>query len=236
MNINDVVNDQMKALCDSGEIEAMVKKSLTKCVEQAVEDQLCSYGSPIKKQLQDAIKEAVKIDMSVVNLNEMMSFMNDHAIAKLREIIGNESSNRFIKEIDQLMKPLPDTMTINELVERIIEIWNNEDDKDGWSGYYDVELSRNDGALRNSFNLEMSVKRESSYSSRNEKEIQLFISQHDGKYKIRISHKMHLNPTCLHDEAEQLIYRMYCQGVEIIGLDDFDIDDIDTEVQGKDYY
>lgn len=236
MNINDVVNDQMKALCESGEIEGMVKKALSSCVEQVVEDQLCRYNSPVKKQLEEAIKEAVKIDMSVVNISEMMSFMNVHAIAKLREIIGSESSNRFIKEINQLMKPLPDTMTINDLVERIISAWNNESDKEDWSDYYSVELTENDGALRGSFNLEVSVDSNSRYSSSKEKEISLYISEHDGKHQIRISHKMHLNPTCIHDDAEQLVYRMYCQGVNITGMDDFDADDIDTEVQGNDYY
>lgn len=236
MNINDVVNEQMKALCESGEIEGMVKKALTSCVERVVEDQLCSYSSPIKKQLEEAVKEAVKIDMSVINLSEMTSFMNDHAIAKLREVIGNESSSRFMKEIDKLMKPLPDTMTINDLVERIISAWNNESDKEDWSDYYSVELTENDGVLSGSFNLEVSVNSNSRYSSSKEKEISLYIYEHDGKHQIRISHRMHLNPTCLHDDAEQLIYRMYCQGVEITGLDDFDVDDIDTEVQGKDYY
>jgi hypothetical protein len=236
MNINDVVNEQMKALCDSGEIESMVKSALTSCVQQAVEDQLCRYSSPVKKQLEEAIKESVKIDISKINLSEMMSFINNHAVAKLREVISEESSNRFIEEVNQLIKPLPDSMSATELVERIISLWNDEDDKEDWSDSYDVELEEGVGVMSNSYNLSVKVNNKSTYSSRTEKEIDLYISESNGKHQIRISHRMRLNPTCLHDEAEQLIYRMYCQGVQITNLDDFDVDDIDKEVQCKDFY
>lgn len=236
MNLNDVVNAQMKELCDSGEIESMVKSALTSCVKQAVEDQLCRYSSPVKKQLEEAIKESVKIDMSEINLVEMMSFINNHAVAKLREVITDESSNRFIEEVNQLIKPLPDSMSAKELAERIIAFWNDEEDKEDWSDCYDIELERGSGVMRDSFHLKVKVNNNSTYSSRTEKEIDLFISESNGKYQIRISHRMHLNPTCLHDKAEQLIYRLYCQGVEITGLDEFDVDEIDTEVSRGDYY
>lgn len=236
MNLNDVVNSQMKELCDSGEIERMVKSALTNCVKQAVEDQLCRYSSPVKKQLEEAIKESVKIDMSEINLVEMMSFINNHAVAKLREVITDESSNRFIEEVNQLIKPLPDSMSAKELAERIIAFWNDEEDKEDWSDCYDVELERGSGVMRDSFHLKVKINNNSTYSSRALKEIDLFISQSDDKYRIRISHRMHLNPTCLHDRAEQLIYRMYCQGVEITELDEFDVDEIDTEVNHGDYY
>lgn len=236
MNLNDVVNEQMKEISESGAIQDMVKYALEKTIKSAIDDQLCRYSSPVKTQLEEAIKESVKIDMSEINLVEMMSFINNHAVAKLREVISDESSNRFIEEVNQLIKPLPDSMSAKELAERIIAFWNDEEDKEDWSDCYDVELERGEGVMRDTFHLKVKVNNNSVYSSRSIKEIDLFISQSDDKYRIRISHRMHLNPTCLHDKAEQLIYRLYCQGVEITDLDEFDVDEIDTEVSHGDYY
>ena len=230
MNISDVVNDQMKALVDSGTVEAMVKESLTTCIKSAIDEQFCRYSSPIKKQIEELLKESVKIDISQADLAEHMSFVSDYTLNKLKSLIGDSAREKYEQEVNKILAPLPQSMTMNDFVELIITELNNDDFKDDWGDYFDIELEKECRSYGDSYSLKISIPSDSSYRSSPEKEFHIYIAENGGDYKVRISHRMNYNPTCL-DGVEAIIYKAYCQGVALTNLDDFDSDDLDLVIE-----
>lgn len=230
MDIKDVVNNQMNALVENGTVEAMVKESLTTCIKSAIDEQFCRYSSPIKKQIEELLKESVKIDISQADLAEHMSFVSDYTLNKLKSLIGDSAKEKYEQEVNKILAPLPQSMTISDFIELILSELNNDDFKDGWGDCFEVDLEKECRSYGDSYSLKISVPSDSSYRSSPEKEFHIYISEHDGDYKVRISHRMNYNPTCL-DGAEAIIYKAYCQGVILTNFDDFNSYNLDLEIE-----
>lgn len=234
MDLQKVLNSETQKLIESGTIEDMVKKNLEKCVSDLVAEQF-RYGSPIKKSLEKALEGALSIDLSEVSLSSMFTFVADHAKSELSKVISDEAKSKYIDEVNSILKPLPDEMTIESFVEQIIQFWLEDDcDKSDWEEDATIEIEEH---FWGGQSLKVYVNEKPRYGTTSKaKDVEIYLGDNkDGYNTVKISHRNSYNPTCLHDE-EALIFKAYTQQVKITGVSDFDSCDIDTSVKSDEYY
>ena len=236
MDLQKVLNSETQKLIESGTIEEMVKKNLEKCVSDLVSDQF-RYNSPIKKSLEKALEGALNIDLGDIDLNTMFTFVTDHAKSKLAQIIDEDAKSKYLDEVDKILKPLPEEMTLESFAEQIIKFWHDDsyEDKDDWSDCATVECEVNEyGSHTLSIYVEESYRYGSSTKAKN---VDIYLGKKDdqGYHTVSISHRCNYNPTCLHGE-DAFIFKAYTQQVKLTGFDTFDCDNIETYVKQDDCY
>lgn len=237
MDLQKVLNAETEKLMASGTIEEMVKKNLEKCVADLVSEQF-RRGSPIKKSLEKSLEGALNIDLSEVDLSSMFTFVTDHAKSKLHQIISNEANSKYLEEVDKILKPLPEEMTLESFAEQIIKFWHDDsyEDKDDWSDCATIDLESHDWGGK-TIKIYIEESRTYSSSTSKAKEVHIFLGEkeEEGYHTVKISHKQNYNPTCLREE-EAFIFKAYTQQVKLTGFDTFDSDNIETYVKQDDCY
>ncbi|QIW88983.1 hypothetical protein phiV208_50 [Vibrio phage phiV208] len=223
-DIQEIVNNKVQEMIEGGLIQKRIEDAIQNSIESAIESQFRSYGD-ITRQIEEAFKEGFKIDKSKIDFDCYNQVMLSAVKGKLNQYFAEESSSKFMKQLDEIFSPAPKEMDIKDFVEQIISEWKscNETYYD-WEDYAEVNLKENNYPLRG-YSLEMCVK-ETGYRSSKEKELSLYIGE-DGD--IRLSHKMQYNPTTLFGD-DAIVFRLYSSGTKLVNLDSFDPDDCDLYV------
>ncbi|AMO58145.1 hypothetical protein GZ77_20640 [Endozoicomonas montiporae] len=232
--LQQIINNKIEDMIANGDIKVVIENNIQKAVNEAISNQFRSYGS-LTKQLEKELEEGLQISLKDISFETYNQQMLVAVKQKMGAVFASEASSKFMTEMDELLKPAPKEISINELVEVIAESWKtdepwNSDDLDDRAS---VELVDHDWS-HNSYTLKMWKKKEPSslYSSRSKiSDLDLFIS--DGK--IRISHRHSYNPTCF-SEHEAFVFKLYAAGTKLTGLENFDPDECDlTLKEGEDY-
>lgn len=223
-DIQEAVNAKVAEMVNGGAIQKKIEECIQSSIESAIESQFRSYGD-VTKQIEDVFKSGFKIDSNKIEFDTYNQVMLGAIKAKLNNYFAEESSSKFMKQLDEMFQPAPESMDIKDFVEQIVSLWKGENESYyDWSDYAKVELSENDHPISGR-NLQMSID-STSYRSSKKKEISLYIGE-DGE--IRLSHKMNYNPTALFGD-DAFIFRLYSAGTKLTGLDNFDEDDCDLYV------
>ncbi len=226
--IQQIVNDQVQAMIDSGAIQKSIETNIEQSINSAIESQFRSYGN-LTEQISDGFKEGLKINFADIPFEAYNQQMLVAVKTKLGNLFAAEASEKFMSEMDKLLAPAPPEISIKDLVEKIVEFWKT-DDSDEIDEYAKVEFEEWEYSSRGEdFNLKMWKKEESRYGS-NRPELHLFINK-DG---IRINHDHKYNPTCF-SEHDAFIFKLYSAGTKIIDLDSFDPDDCNLTLKGYEY-
>lgn len=224
--IQSIVNEKVAEMIESGSIQKKIEDAIESAIENAIESQFRSYGS-ITKQIEDVFENGLKIDQSNIDIPSYTAVMEEIINNSINQYFAGEATERFRKMIDEKLAPLPQEMSINDLVEMIVKEWKTDEpwNADDLDDYATVELNQDCG--RDSHSLKMWKQKEYNghLSSReNQPDVHLFII----KGKLAINHNM--NPTCLHNE-DAIIFKAYAQGVKFTGIEDFDEDDCDLTLK-----
>ncbi len=227
--IQQIVNNQVQTMIDSGAIQKSIELSIEKSINSAINAQFESYGN-LTKQIKDGFEEGLKIDFKDMPFESYNQQMLAAIKTKISNLFAAEASTKFMLEMDKVLEPAPLEIHIKDLVEKIVEFWK-KDDHDNLDEYAKVEFQEWEYSSRGEdFNLKMWKNQEDQYSS-SSPDLQLFISS-DG---IRINHKHSYNPTCF-SEDDAFIFRLYSAGTKITGMDSFNSDDCDLTLKSYDEY
>lgn len=224
MDIQEIVNNKIQEMIDSGSIQKKIEASIQQSIESAIEGQFRSYGD-ITKQIEAVFKGGFKLDSSKIDFDSYNQVMLSAVKGKLNQYFAEESSSKFMKQLDEIFSPTPKEMSVEDFVGQIIDQWksSNESYYD-WEDYAEVSLEKNEYPLKG-YSLEMHVK-STGYRSSKEKELSLYIGD-DGD--IRLSHRFQYNPTALFGD-DAIVFRLYSAGTKLTGLAEFDPDTCDLYV------
>ncbi len=230
--IQQIVNDQVQSMIDSGAIQKSIEANIEKSINSAIESQFRSYGD-ITKQIEEGFKEGLKVDFKDMPFEVYNQQMFVAVQTKLGNLFAAEASGKFMAEMDNLLEAAPAEMSLKDLVEAIAKSWKTDEpwDADNLDESATVEIEESRYSSK-SYTLKMWKQKESSgYSSRtNSPDLQLYII--DGA--IRINHNHSYNPTCF-SEHEALIFKLYSAGTKITGLESFDEDDCELTLKESEY-
>ncbi len=228
--IQDLVNAKVASMASDGSIEKAVNDGVEKAITSALKSQFESWGN-LTKQIEEALKTGLQINLGKLDFETYNEQMLVAIKIKLGNMFAGAASEKFLSEIDELLKPVAKEVTIKDFVEKIVSFWKTDEpwDADDLDVEATVEIEVNH-THTTSHTLKMWKQKNSrsSFSSHRENspDVQLFII--DGK--IRISHKHTYNPYTF-SEHEAYIFKLYGAGSVITGLDEFDIDDCDLTLK-----
>lgn len=228
--IQKIVNDKVQAMVDDGSIQNKIEVGIEAAIESAISQQFQSYGG-ITKQIEDALKDGLKINIKDLPFESYNEQMLVAVKARLGVLFQGAASERFMAEMDKLLATPPKEMHIREFVETIVGMWKEDIyyDSDGYDEYATVEVETELEHGLSGVTLKMWKKKMGAYSS-NQADIHLYII--DGA--IRISHRQSYNTTCF-ESSEAFIFKLYAAGTIITGIEDFDPDDCDLTLKENEY-
>jgi hypothetical protein len=219
-------------MINDGSIEKVIQDGIKKSIEKAISRQFESYGS-ITKQIEGAIENGLQINFKDLPFETYNQQMLVAVKTKLGNMFVGAASEKFMSEMDKILKPAPKEMSINEFVETIVGFWKSDDP------YHDTDIDEyatveiNEKEALSGVTLKMWDQLQNGYSLRDAKnspKIELYII--DGK--IRISHNHKYNPTCFH-EHEAFVFKLYAAGTVLTEIEDFDPDSLDLCLKDMDY-
>ena len=234
--IQEIVNNKVESLVNDGVIAGLIEDSVQKAITKALETQFESWGT-ITKQIDKALEDALKIDMSQLPIETYNEQMAVAVKSRLNEFFKGAASNKFMESIDKVLEPAPKEMDINDFIETIVGHWKTDEpgDADDLDDYATVEFEDKERGSMKCCTLKMWKQKEykpylSGSVRENSPDLQLYII--DGE--IRISHRQSYNPTCF-SEHECFVFKLYSAGTELTGIDGFDPDDCDLTLKDEQY-
>lgn len=223
-SIQDVVNAKVQEMIEGGAIQKKIEESIQQAIESAIDSQFRSYGG-ITKQIEKVFEDGLSIDPKKIEFDSYNQVMLSAVKGKLNQYFAEGSSSKFMKQLDEIFSPAPDSMDLKCFVEQIVELWKSDNESYyDWEDYATVDLRENEGIV-GGYRLKMKVSG-SGYRSSTEKELSLFIGD-DGS--IRLSHRMTYNPTAMFGD-DAFVFRLYAKGTKLTGLDSFNEDDCELYV------
>lgn len=227
--LQQIINAKVLEMCGNGSIQKLIEDSVENAVNKALKEQFDSYNG-LGKQLNKALEEKLKIDVDQIDIPTYNEIISQCVNKKVNEYWEGQAAQKLLSSMDAIFAPMPETMTIQEFCEKIVEYWKS-DDPCGCHDILDdnatVEIEKHDYPLDGSYSLKMWKQKQwqSSFSTRdNSPDVHIYIL--DGA--IRLSHTW--NPTCLREE-EELIVKAYASSVKLTGLEDADPDYWDLELK-----
>jgi len=226
--IQEVVNEKVAEIVESGTIEKMISDGVEKAVKSAVSSQFEQYGS-VTKKLGEVVKKGLALDIEDIP----MEVYNEQMLVAIKDRIGKafagSAHKKVMEDLDELLAPAPQEISIVDFVDEICRLYathahNYEDLSDNAI----VEFEQCTIAGGKDLKIWTEGK-ETSYRSDKREDINLYISNG----KIRINHNHYYNPTTI-SPAEAYIFKLYAAGTNLTGVEDFDPCDHEFQLHYRD--
>ena len=235
--LHEIINNKFQQMLNENVIQEAIEESIEERIEgaikEAIHSQLSRDGS-LTNQIEKALSKGLQLNLKELPFESYNKQMLVAVKQKVGAMFANEASAKFMQEIDRVLKPVPQEMSIKELIEAVIIIWKSDArwNFDELDDQATVELEKDDRFGSNSYTLKMWKQkyRSSSFISRQHSDLKLFIIGGE----IRISHNQRYNPTCFSEE-QTLVFKLYSAGTLITGLDEFDPCECDLTLIDSEY-
>lgn len=227
--IQNIVNNKVQAMVDSGQIQKAVEDGVEKAILNAINKQFDSYGN-ITKQIEESLKGGLQVDTSDLPFETYNEQMLVLIKSKLDNMFQDQAAEKFLAEMDKALKPAPKEMDIHEFVETITDTWRDHEtwDRNDMDNFAYVEIESPKYPI-SGHSLKIWKQREDRF---HEAMPDLHLYVNDGK--IRINHTMLYNPTCFH-EHEAFVFKCYAAGTVLTGIEEYDPDDHEYILKDYDY-
>jgi len=226
--INDLVNQIFAEKTESGVIEELIRTKIDDALESAFKDLFQSYGG-LGTQIKKGLEEALILDFSNFDLASYNVFIMDMIKAGGLKACKSVASDKFLKDLDEMLQPAPAEITVQELIQPFLDEWREE--PHDHAEYATVSIEQN-GTCNGYFDLKLwsNGKTERSYlSSGSDRDktpdLELFIRD-SGEIGIIRSYKEKFGTTNYGGDAR--IFQMYAAGTKVIDIAE-QCDDLDLE-------
>lgn len=116
MEIEHVVEEELAKIINSGKVRSMVAAGIERSIQGAINEALQPY-SDFGKALGSKVKEAIGIELHSVNLQTAVLGLGQLVEAQVSKYITEQSHPILLKRLDDLFKPAPKSITLQELID-----------------------------------------------------------------------------------------------------------------------
>tara|TARA_R110000851_G_scaffold162557_1_gene306412 strand:- start:3449 stop:4153 length:705 start_codon:yes stop_codon:yes gene_type:complete len=231
--ILDIVSAKVLEMTESGEIQKRVEEGVVSAINKAISSQFESYGN-ITKQLEDTFKKNLLIDNQSLDIPSLNSIMTQVVSTNINEFYKGQAAEKLHALMKQKLEPLPNEMTINELINMICKEWHTSDHEsfDDVDDSATIEID-NKYSMHGLVAFKIWKKMKGAYDSGDFIKITFSTDTKTGLSTLQGRHGA-TSPYYLFD-VDALIFKAFAQGVKFSGLEDFDEDDCDLELKPSEY-
>ncbi|MCP6813783.1 hypothetical protein JKT90_01530 [Listeria monocytogenes] len=129
INLNEIVNESMKEIGESGFVRDTVKNAIEETLKSTLNSTLGRW-SKFGKSLESEIEEKIKVDLSKMNLSEYNQLVTNVVASTLQGEIGDSSIKLVKDNLEALFGSNDATVTLTELVKKMVEIDVDFDDEE----------------------------------------------------------------------------------------------------------
>lgn len=224
--IQRIVNEKVLEMSTSGEIQQSVEDGVKSAINKAIEKQFESWGN-ITKQLEKAFDENLKVDEKQINIPCFSAVMTEVVNKNINEFFKGQAADKLHELMKNKLSPLPDEMSLVELVNMICKEWfvDDYDSRDEVDDYATIEFEETNYGW---YSMTIWKKKEERFSSGDK--IQLTINK-DGSLQGRHGST---NPYYLFD-VDALIFKAYAQGIKFTGVESFEEHECELSLKDGEY-
>lgn len=233
--LTNLVDAAVDKALDKSAIETAINQHVQKAVNVTVEQSLRSYGKGFKA-IEEKIEESIVASVSQIDIQPHHKMISDMVMACIGESIQASLLDRINGAIKENLLPAPKTITMQEVVDPIINKWREEagecpcDDTYDADAHYEYKESK--------YGVEFRIWKKhyiSGYLSSSEKEdtptVRFYVSKRTKKISIMYAngdnvHTYNFGTTVYREEM--WLYQLYAAGTIITDIEDQP--DLETEI------
>lgn len=130
LNLNKIIQNTIKDIDFDEIFKEKLKETLTNSIKSILEDNLRSW-SGFGKQLDEALKNSLKINTDSFDVSSYCEFVNNEAAEVIKTIMSDEKAmNIKMKVAEHLNISMVESMSFTELVEKLESIINAKLDEE----------------------------------------------------------------------------------------------------------
>ncbi|CAM2361078.1 hypothetical protein LISE100100_00245 [Listeria seeligeri] len=131
LNLNEIVNNSMQEISESGLVQEIVKNEIEETLKSTLSTSFGRY-SKFGKSLESEIREKIKVDLSKMNLIEYNQLVTNVIADTLQGEIGDKSIKMVKDNLESLFNPGGASETLTRLVEKMVESDIDFDDDESY--------------------------------------------------------------------------------------------------------
>lgn len=129
IDLGSICESQMNEIVGSGLIQKTIRSALEQTVKATIESELCGYCGTVKKDIEQAIKESVKIDRDKLDLPEYNNFIVLTVKECVEEFLNIEGKNKLAANIEKMLKKeVKPEYTLEEIIEEFKGYYGGDKD------------------------------------------------------------------------------------------------------------
>lgn len=134
IDLNKLVSDSLTKMQSEGKIEALIEKHLSEALNSVING-LFSYSSDIRKELEKAFKEQIRVDLSQLTLPEY----NKMILVMIQKMVDSHIHEQGLKKLEGDLKEMlsdstPAEMKLSDLIREFAEELHYDDHDHSWNG------------------------------------------------------------------------------------------------------
>ncbi len=215
----NIANKAVESYLSSGKLEEKINTSIEKCFNDCI-DSSFSYGK-LRDSIRNVIEKKVVISLDDIDIQSYNQVMLEALKGQMAKYTNSQALEGFNSVLTETFGEAPKEIHIDEIVNKILADWKSEDPCDcNDDKTATIELEKHDKYSNTSYSLKI-TDGEKYGGNRHH----LYFLED----RIRISHNQELNPTLLRG-VEGFLFKLYSARTKILGLEDFDEDDFDLDL------
>lgn len=116
MNINTEIEKATQEYLESDKLKEHIQAKAEKMVNELIDDSFGYFGG-IKKQVEETIKDELKINTKELGISGFNKFITEIVKDKLDKSIRTEAKEKISKEMEKLLTPIDKVISIQKLKE-----------------------------------------------------------------------------------------------------------------------
>ena len=213
----------------SEKMNEIINKQIETSISGIFKDTFCSY-SDTTKAIKKHIESSIKIDFQQIELAEYNVMITDMLKVLIHKHMKEAAEVVLVKEIEKILAPAPKELTVQGLLDILLEEWRDEAREDCCSDFDDhAKVEIKESKYSKSKTIKMWKKEKtSSYSSLNTPDLDIYILE-SGKISMITSAKQNFGT--INYGAEAQIYQMYAAGTIVTDAQDIDVYDLELWIR-----
>lgn len=123
--LHELMTQRLQAAMDEGTFQEIIDKRVTEALDEIAKSALRSYSEP-GKALKEKLEAALMGNISNITFPEFGHFLAQQVTEQYAQALHGQFAAQFKESLDELIQPVPKTITGNEFMEKLTDILHDE--------------------------------------------------------------------------------------------------------------
>lgn len=122
----EIINEKTQEMSENGTLESIIKDRTEQAVNKAMDEVFSSWGA-FNKVLKKSLEEQIEAQSWNFKLEPHTAILIQFVKEGITKHLEGEANTRINEMLDSMFKPVPKTITMQEIVTRVRDAWKDDD-------------------------------------------------------------------------------------------------------------